>query len=100
MAGVFTRPELVLEPGIAQLGAMALILIATIGVTFSIQAQFSDRRAVDVMLRMALAAFALIVLLHPDRQIAIFACIPVGLYVSYWIMRRRGLTVAAPAGAS
>jgi TRAP transporter 4TM/12TM fusion protein len=99
MAGVFTRPELVLEPGIAQLGAMALILTATIGVTFSIQARFTDRRGPDIMLRIFLAAFALIVLLHPDRQLAMLACIPVGLCVAYWILRRRGLPDIAPASA-
>ena len=99
MAGVFSRPELVLEPGIAQLGAMALVLIATIGITFSIQACFTERHALDVVLRIALAAFALVVLLHPDWQIAILATVPVGLYVAYWIVRRRGVAVAAPASA-
>jgi hypothetical protein len=99
MAGVFTRPELVLEPGIAQLGAMALVMISTVGVTFSIQARFSEHRVRDVFVRVVLAAFALIVLLHPDRQVAMLACIPVGLFVAYWIMRRRPVSVAAPASA-
>ena len=91
MAGVFTRPELVLEPGIAQIGAMLLIMTSTIGITFSIQARFSDRAAIDVPLRLVLAAFALVVLLHPDRQLAVAACVPVGLFVAYWIVRRRHL---------
>jgi TRAP-type uncharacterized transport system fused permease subunit len=99
MAGVFTRPELVIEPGIAQIGAMLLILTATIGVTFSIQARFSDRRVIDVPLRLALAAVAMVVLFHPNRQVAILACVPVGLFVGYWILRRRNLTVVAGAGA-
>ncbi|HET6493137.1 MAG TPA: TRAP transporter fused permease subunit [Burkholderiales bacterium] len=100
MAGVFTRPELVVEPGVAQLGAMALVMISTVGITFSIQARFSDHRARDVIARIVLAAFALVVLLHPDRQLAMFACIPVGLFVGYWVMRRRQVPVAAPASAS
>ena len=99
MAGVFTRPELVLEPGIAQIGAMLLILTATIGITFSIQARFSDRRVIDVPLRLALAAVALVVLFHPDRQVAVLACVPVGLFVGYWILRRRNLPVVAGTGA-
>ncbi|MGQ0752187.1 MAG: TRAP transporter permease [Betaproteobacteria bacterium] len=99
MAGVFTRPELVLEPGVAQLGAMALILVATAGVTFSIQACFTERQALDVMVRLFLAAFALIVLLHPDREIALVACLPVGFSIAYWIVRRRGIPVAASASA-
>jgi TRAP transporter 4TM/12TM fusion protein len=99
MAGVFTRPELVLEPGMAQIGAMLLLLTATIGVSFSIQAQFSPKRGIDLMLRAVLAAFTMLVLLHPDRQVAVLSCIPVGLFVGYWILRRRNVPVVAPARA-
>jgi TRAP transporter 4TM/12TM fusion protein len=99
MAGVFTRPELVLEPGLAQLGAMLMITAATIGITFSIQARFSDRREVDVPLRLVMAAVALVVLLHPDRQLAWLACIPIALFVGYWILRRRNAPAVARAGA-
>ena len=45
MAGVFVRPELVIEPGLAQFGAALLILVSTIGITFSLQAPFSERIA-------------------------------------------------------
>jgi TRAP-type uncharacterized transport system fused permease subunit len=99
MAGVFTRPELVLEPGLAQLGAMLMITAATIGITFSLQAQFSDRREFDVPLRLMLAAVALVVLLHPDRQLAWLACIPIALFVGYWILRRRHAPAVARASA-
>ncbi|HXF66628.1 MAG TPA: TRAP transporter fused permease subunit [Burkholderiales bacterium] len=99
MAGVFTRPELVIEPGFAQIGAMLLVTTATVGVTFAIQAQFSDRRAPDLLARGALAALALTVLLHPDRQLAILAGVAVGLFVGYWVLRRRKAPVAVQAGA-
>jgi TRAP transporter 4TM/12TM fusion protein len=99
MVGVFTRPELVLEPGVAQLGAMLLIAVATIGVIFSIQAQFADRRELDVPLRLGLAAVALVVLVHPDRQVAVLACAPVALFVGYWILRRRRAPVGVQVGA-
>jgi len=89
MAGVFVRPALVLEPGLAQLGAMALILTATVGVTFSIQAQFSDRRGLDAAMRLALGAFAMVVLFHPSELIAALAGIPVYGMAVYWFMRRR-----------
>jgi TRAP transporter 4TM/12TM fusion protein len=100
MAGIFTRPELVLEPGLAQLGAMLLLMTATIGVSFSIQARFTDRRAIDVPLRLVLAALALVVIFHPSQQVAAFACIPIALFVGYWILRRRNAPVAAEASAS
>jgi TRAP transporter 4TM/12TM fusion protein len=99
MGGVFTRPELVVEPGMAQLGAMLLLMAATIGISFSLQARFADRSEVDVPLRLVLAALALTVLLHPDRQVAAIACVPVGLFVAYWVLRRRNAPVVARAGA-
>lgn len=89
MAGVFTRPELVQEPGVAQLGAMLLILTACNGISFSLQARFVDARVPDVGLRLVLAALSLVVLLHPDRYFAALACVLVGLFVGYWVLRRR-----------
>jgi TRAP transporter 4TM/12TM fusion protein len=100
MAGVFTRPELVMEPGLAQLGAMGLLMTATIGTSFSLQAQFSDRRAIDVMLRIVLAALVFVVIFHPDQRVAALTCIPIGLFVAYWVLRRRNSPVFADAGAS
>ena len=99
MAGVFTRPELVLEPGLAQIGAMALLLTATIGVSFSIQAQFSGNRGIDLMVRTALAAVTMVVLFHPDQKVAAACCVPVGLFVGYWVLRRRNLPVGEYARA-
>ncbi len=47
MAGVFVHPELVIEPGLAQMTAGLLILVSTIGITFSLQALFSEHVVVD-----------------------------------------------------
>jgi TRAP transporter 4TM/12TM fusion protein len=93
MVGVFTRPELVLEPGLAQIGAMLLLLVSTIGVTFAIQAQFSANRGLDLALRTVLAAVTMVVLFHPDQKVAAFSCLPVGLFVGYWVLRRRNVPV-------
>jgi TRAP-type uncharacterized transport system fused permease subunit len=89
MAGVFVRPELVLEPGLAQLGALGLILTATIGIIFSIQAQFSEARALDLVLRLALVAASLVVLLHPRELTAALSGIPVLALVAYWFLHRQ-----------
>jgi TRAP transporter 4TM/12TM fusion protein len=89
MAGVFIRPELVVEPGLSQLKAALLILVATIGITFSLQARFADRLAIDRAVRLLLAAFALLALLHPNEKVAALAGVPVGLIVVYWLLRRR-----------
>lgn len=100
MGGVFSRPELVLEPGVAQIGALLLILTATIGISFSIQARFSLLRRVDVPVRLALAAIALVVLFHPSRAVAALACAVVGAFVGYWIWRCRDLMHAPAAGGA
>src|SRR3954453_18736377 len=63
MAGVFVHPNLVIEPGVAQLTAGLLILVSTIGIPFSLQALFAERVAVDRAIRFVLAVFALVVLL-------------------------------------
>lgn len=101
MAGVFVRPELVVEPGAAQFGAAALILIATLGITFSLQARFSERAWTDLAIRLALAAFAMIVLLYPSEQVATLACGPVIAMIGYWLVRcrngRSAAGLAAPA---
>ncbi|MDD9983261.1 MAG: TRAP transporter fused permease subunit, partial [Gammaproteobacteria bacterium] len=90
MAAVFLRPEIVLEPGLAQLAATGLVLAATVGLTFSVQARFASSLVVDLAARVVLAGFALIALAHPDPWIAAAACIPVGLFAGYWLLRRRG----------
>jgi TRAP transporter 4TM/12TM fusion protein len=89
MAGVFIRPELVVEPGLSQLTAAFLILIATIGISFSVQARFAERAAIDRTVRLLLAAFSLLVLLHPSENVAALACLPVALVIGYWLLRRR-----------
>ena len=80
---------------LAQFGAALLILVSTIGVTFSLQALFSERVVVDRAIRFVLAAFALVVLLCPDERIGTAACVPVLLIIGYWLAWRR--TAADPS---
>jgi TRAP transporter 4TM/12TM fusion protein len=89
MAGVFVHPELVIEPGLAQFGAAALILTATIGITFSLQARYADAAAVDISARLVLAGLSLLVLLSSDNRIAAAACVPVLGLIGYWLVQRR-----------
>jgi TRAP-type uncharacterized transport system fused permease subunit len=101
MAGVFVRPELVIEPGLQQMSAALLILIATAGITFSLQARFAERAFIDKPVRVLLAACALVVLLHPSTWVASLVCLPVVLTVGYWFVRHRlAQPAAADAGAA
>src|SRR4051794_25837362 len=98
MAGVFVHPQLVIEPGVEQFGAAALILIATIGITFSLQARFADGAGADIAVRLLLAALALVVLLCPDDRIAIAGCVPILLLIGYWLLKRRDISYARESG--
>jgi TRAP-type uncharacterized transport system fused permease subunit len=95
MGGVFARPELVVEPGVAQLGAFGLILAGTVGITFSLQARYSERRALDVAVRIVLAGFSLAAVLYPSRQVAALAAAPIVAFTAYWLIRQRAKPPAA-----
>ncbi|MCP5155589.1 MAG: TRAP transporter permease [Ectothiorhodospiraceae bacterium] len=98
MIAMFSHPELVQEPGAAQLGAMVVVLVATAGLTFALQATFLDARGSDLLVRLALAAVALVVLCYPDRVVAYAACLPVVAAVAWWVVHRRPrLQEPAPA---
>ncbi len=94
MAGVFVHPELVVEPGVAQFAAAGLVLTATIGITFSLQARYADSVPGDIAIRVTLAAMSLLVLLCPDDRIATAACVPVLLTIGYWLVKRRDTSYA------
>lgn len=96
MVAVFIHPELVIEPGIHQIGAALLVGVATIGISFSLQARFSDSRPVDIAIRVVNAAFALTALFVVDYTIATAACVPVLLAIGYWVVYRRRIEAGEP----
>jgi TRAP-type uncharacterized transport system fused permease subunit len=97
MAAVFSRPELVLEPGVAQLGALALVAAATVSVTFSLQAIFTDWMVTDLAFRIPLGALAMVILFHPNEAVAAATCVPAAAIIGYWVLRRRHITPGAVA---
>lgn len=100
MGGVFARPELVLEPGLAQLGAAGLILAGCVGIIFALQARFSRRRGRDVAARAVLAAISLVIVFHPSLLVVAGAIGVLALFVGHWLVQnRRALTAAREAAA-
>ena len=96
MAGVFVHPAVVIEPGMAQLGAGLLIGITTVGLSFSLQARFAESRSADLAVRAILATFALVALFVPYYSIASAACVPVLVTIGYWVVYRRKLEAGEP----
>ncbi len=89
MGAVFTRPELVVEPGVKQLFAFALVLTGTLGVVCSVHAAYSEKKSLDVPLRIALGLLAVAVVLVPNQTIAVAAALPTTALVIYGFVRSR-----------
>ena len=96
MAGVFVHPELVIVPGLQQFFAALLIGTSTLGITFSLQATFSENPLLDRAVRIVLAAIALVTLLSTNDTLASLACVPVLAAIAYWIVFRRKLADGEP----
>jgi TRAP transporter 4TM/12TM fusion protein len=96
MAGVFVHPDLVVKPGLPQLGAALLVGVSTIGLTFAFQARFADGRGADTALRLVLMAASLVALFSPNEEIGTAACLPVLGLIGYWIVKRRVAKPLAP----
>jgi TRAP transporter 4TM/12TM fusion protein len=95
MVGVFVHPELVVKPGLDQLGAAYLVMVATLGITFTLQATYSETRAVDLGVRAVLAAMSLFVLLSFNDIASDIVSVGVLGTIGYWILVRRKLVAGA-----
>ena len=89
MAGVFVHPELVVKPGLDQLGAAYLVTVSTIGITFSVQASYSDRRLADGLIRLGLAAVSLYILFSTNDTLSTLASVIMLGAIAYWLVVRR-----------
>jgi TRAP-type uncharacterized transport system fused permease subunit len=89
MAGVFVHPGLVVKPGLDQLAAAYLVLVPTLGITFSLQGTYSDSLAVDRAVRGALALASIGALLSSsDTASTLLSFVILGA-IGYWAIYRR-----------
>jgi len=100
MVAVFVHPELVVKPGLDQMGAAYLVMVATLGITFTLQATYSETRAVDLAVRGVLAAMSLFILLSFDDIASDFVSAGIIAIIGYWIVVRRKLVAATAPPAS
>ncbi|HEU0204223.1 MAG TPA: TRAP transporter fused permease subunit [Burkholderiaceae bacterium] len=93
---IFTRSDMVMNPGWPQLVDTVLVAIATCGVTAAIFGRLVAVRGADILLRAALALAALFVMFHPDGQVAAAAAALVlpATVITVWRHRQ----VAPPKG--
>jgi TRAP transporter 4TM/12TM fusion protein len=92
---IFTRPNMVVNPGWWQLADTALVLISTCGITFALFGRYLEQPAADIALRCLLAAVALLCMFHPEMTMSTIAAAFVlpAFVIGVWRHRQ----IAAPA---
>jgi len=86
---IFTRPDIVVNPGWRQVFATVLVLISTCGITFAMFGRFLEHPAGDILLRVALALVAFVTMFHPDDRVATAAAVFVLPAIIFGVMRHR-----------
>ena len=93
---IFTRPEIVVNPGWWQVFATALVLISTCGITFAMFGRFLEHPGADIVLRLTVVLVAFVTMFHPDNRVAAVAGAVVLAALIAGIWRHR--LVAPPKG--
>jgi TRAP transporter 4TM/12TM fusion protein len=89
MGAVFTRPDLIVEPGLPQLPAFLLVLIGTTGVTLALQGSYALDPWRDRGIRAVMALLGALTLFHPDDLVAALCSLPLLALVVYGLWRSR-----------
>lgn len=88
---IFTRSDMVINPGWPQLAATVLVFIGTSGVAFAMFGRFVSSLAGNVPLRIGLAVLSFVVLFHPDSNWSMAAAAIVVPVVLFGIWRHANL---------
>jgi TRAP transporter 4TM/12TM fusion protein len=91
---IFTRPNMVVNPGWWQIADTSLVLISTCGITFAMFGRYLHQGAADIALRCLLAAVSLFCMFHPDMTMSTIAAALVAPAFGIGLWRHR--LIAAP----
>ncbi|XSC46594.1 TRAP transporter fused permease subunit [Bradyrhizobium sp. RDT10] len=86
---IFARPEMVTTTGWPQFAAALLVIIGVCGVAFAMFGRTGKNVAVDIGLRLVLAVFALVTLMHPDDNLARMTAVVTAIGVLAGVWRHR-----------
>ena len=79
---IFTRSEMVVNPGWMQLIDTVLVTVGTCGIAYAMFGMFSDHRITDIAYRAMTASMALVTMFHPDDMLVRWtAVITLALFV-------------------
>jgi TRAP-type uncharacterized transport system fused permease subunit len=65
---IFTRSDLVVSPGWAQIAAVLLVTVSTCGVAFSMFGRFTKNRGADFLFRVLLAVASFVIMFFPNTM--------------------------------
>jgi TRAP transporter 4TM/12TM fusion protein len=89
---VFTRTDMVVNPGWPQVFATLIVFAGTAGISFAMFGRFVSYIVGDIPLRIGLAALAFVALLHPDEMWAIAAAAIVAPVTLFGVWRHASLS--------
>jgi TRAP transporter 4TM/12TM fusion protein len=83
---IFTRSNMVVNPGWLQIADTILVLVSTCGIAFAMFGRYLENAAGDVALRLLLAAVSFLTMFYPDDNVvwAPGAVVLVALCVGIW----------------
>jgi len=83
---IFTRYNMVVNPGWLMIADTILVLISILGITFAMFGRYSPNIALDIALRGLLAAIAFVAMFYPDMRVsaAVAVVVAMGLLVGIW----------------
>src|SRR6266545_4063717 len=95
---IFTRSNMVVNPGWPQIVDTLLVLVSTCGITFAMFGRFHEKTGIDMPLRLLLALVSFVVMFHPDTKVsaAVAVAVVVALVLGIW----RHRIIAPPIAAA
>jgi TRAP transporter 4TM/12TM fusion protein len=91
---IFSRTNMVVNPGWMQIADTMLVLISTLGITFAMFGRTHSNVAVDLVLRCVLAAISFVAMFHPNMQVSALVSAGVAVCIAVGIWRHR--KIASP----
>ena len=99
---IFTRSNMVVNPGWLQIMDTLLVLVSTCGITFAMFGRFHEKASIDIPLRLLLALVSFVTMFHPDTRVSAAVAVVVLAAVGFGLWRHSIIAppktaVAAPA---
>src|ERR671931_194252 len=86
---IFTRSNMVVNPGWMQIADTLLVLISTCGITFAMFGRFYDKPTVDLPLRSLMALISFVAMFYPDIRVSAAVAIVVLVALILGVSRHR-----------